>query len=94
MDKYTIVRLAPQVLKRMEYGIDIFYLLNLETDEIWTGNIASALFVSYLDGKRTIFDIANILSLEFPNNTQEELCDSLIIISEELINKNFLQIIA
>ena len=51
MNKNTVLSLAPNVLKRMEYTLDVFYLLNFETDEIWTGNYSSYLIIDKLNGK-------------------------------------------
>ena len=54
MDESTVLTIAPQVLKRMEYGIDRFYLLNLNNDEMWVGNYASYLVISKINGQRSI----------------------------------------
>ena len=57
MNKNTVLNLAPNILKRMEYDIDRFYLLDFNQDEIWIGNFASYLFISELNGIKSLNDI-------------------------------------
>lgn len=93
MNKNTILKIAPYVLKRMEYGINIFYLLNLENDEIWTGNYASYIIISEIDGIKSIEKIIKNSQEKFLNYTYEEIYSTTIPILKELVNKKFLIII-
>lgn len=92
MNKNTILNLAPNVLKRMEYGIDRFYLLNFNNDEIWTGNFASYLIINELDGIKTINYIVQELLPQFTEYSYENLYEASILIFEELLTKEFLVI--
>ena len=93
MDKNTVLKLAPKVLKRMEYGIDVFYLFNLETDEIWTGNESVELFISHIDGKKTVQDLIITLNDNFKDYSNEEIYESIKTVFEELIQMKFLEIV-
>lgn len=92
MNKNTILNLAPNVLKRMEYGIDRFYLLNFNNDEIWTGNFASYLIINELDGIKTINSIIQELLPQFAEYSYEDLYEASTQIFEELLTKEFLVI--
>lgn len=92
MDKNTVLKLAPNVLKRMEYGIDRFYLLNFSNDEIWIGNVASFLIVSQIDGIKNIEEIIHNVEEHFIDYTFEQIYDSVVQIVEELLKKYFLLI--
>lgn len=93
MDKNTVLKLAPKVLKRMEYGIDVFYLFNLETDEIWTGNESVELFISHINGKKTVQDLIITLNDNFKDYSNEEIYESIKTVFEELIQMKFLEIV-
>ncbi len=93
MDKTSIYKLAPRVLKRMEYGIDKFYLLNFNNDEIWVGNPASFLVISQMDGIKTIEEIINEVKEQFGDYTFEQVYDSMVEIIQELVEKEFLIVI-
>ena len=67
MDKNTILKISDNVVKRFEYGINVFYLLNFTNNEIWTGNEASAMFITLLDGEKSINDLLLILNHYFEN---------------------------
>ena len=90
MDKNTILLLAPHVLKRMEYSLDTFYLLNFENDEIWTGNYSSYLIIDKLNGKDNIDTIIRNLTEEYDDFSYEELYYSTITIFQELLDKKFI----
>ena len=93
MDKNTILKISDNVVKRFEYGINVFYLLNFLNNEIWTGNEASKLFISLLDGKKSINDLLLILKNYFEDYSEEELFDSIETIFLELLDKNFIKIV-
>ena len=93
MDKNTVLKLAPNILKRMEYKVNVFYLFNIETDEIWTGNEAAGLFISQINGKNSINDLLLILKEYFEDYTEEILFSSIVEVFDELLKMNFLQII-
>lgn len=93
MDESTVLTIAPQVLKRMEYGIDRFYLLNLNNDEMWVGNYASYLVISKINGQRSIEAIVKDSKSDFNNYSFEELYNTTITILGELVDKKFLEII-
>lgn len=90
MDRNTVLELAPQVVKRMEYGIDRFYLLNFKNDEIWVGNYASYLIVAEIDGIKTFGQIINSLQPTFENYSSKELYSSATEMITELLEKEFL----
>ncbi|MBO7672784.1 PqqD family protein [bacterium] len=90
MDKNTVLSLAPHVLKRMEYALDTFYLLNFENDEIWTGNYSSYLIIDKLNGKDNIDTIIKNLIKEYSEFSYEELYNSAIIVFKELSDKKFI----
>jgi len=90
MDKNTTLSLAPHVLKRMEYGIDIFYLLNFENDEIWTGNYTSYLVISKLNGVDNINCIIESLVKEYNEFNYNELFSASVDVLNELLEKHFL----
>ena len=94
MDKNTVLSLAPHVLKRMEYSIDTFYLLNFENNEIWTGNFSSYLIINKLNGKDNIEVIIKDLITEYNEFSYEELYNSAIIIFEELLDKKFITLVS
>ena len=54
MNKFTVFKLTPNVLKRMEYCLDRFYLLNFNNDEIWVGNTAAYLIISQIYGLKNL----------------------------------------
>lgn len=93
MDKALIYKLAPKVLKRMEYGIDRFYLLNFDNDEIWIGNYASFLIVSQIDGRKCIEQIVNNVQEQFVGFTHEQIYKAAFNITEELVEKKFLELV-
>lgn len=93
MNKSTILTFAPNVLKRMEYNIDRFYLLNFNNDEIWVGNYASYLVISRINGQKSIEMIINDFKSDFNKYSFAELYSSTIAIFKELVDKNFLEII-
>ena len=86
MNKFTVFKLTPNVLKRMEYCLDRFYLLNFNNDEIWVGNTAAYLIISQMDGVKNLE--------EFCDYTFEQIYGSMIKIIQELVEKNFLMIIS
>lgn len=90
MDKASIYKLAPKVLKRMEYSIDKFYLLNFKNDEIWTGNYASFLIVSQIDGSKSIEQVVNDVQEYFEGFTYKQIYESTLAIIKELVEKKFL----
>ena len=93
MDKNSILSLAPHVLKRMEYSLDTFYLLNFENDDIWMGNSSAYLLLDKLNGKDSVDNIISSLIVESGNISYDELYDSAKKIFQELIDKKFLIII-
>ena len=90
MDKASIYKLAPKVLKRMEYSIDKFYLLNFKNDEIWIGNYASFLIVSQIDGSKSIEQVVNDVQEYFEGFTYKQIYESTLAIIKELVEKKFL----
>lgn len=90
MNKNIVLKLAPCILKRMEYGVEIFYLLNLKTDEIWTGNMSAGIFLSALDGHKSIEKIISELKPLFTSYTEEDLYFTFSEIINELLEKGFL----
>ena len=90
MNKNTILSFAPHILKRMEYSLDTFYLLNFENDEIWTGNYSSFLVLDKLNGKDNIDTIIRGLAKEYEDFSYEEFYNSSIIIFQELLDKKFI----
>jgi len=90
MDKNTILSIAPHVLKRMEYSIDTFYLLNFENDEIWTGNYSSYLIIKELNGKDNIDTLIKKLAKEYDEFSYEDLYNSSMPIFQELADKKFI----
>ena len=90
MNKNTVLSLAPHVLKRMEYSLDTFYLLNLENDEMWTGNYSSYLIIDKLNGKDNIGTVIRNLAEKFKDFSYEELYNSAKTIFQELLDKNFI----
>ena len=90
MNKNTILSLAPHVLKRMEYSLDTFYLLNFKNDEIWTGNYSSYVLLDKLNGKDSIDIIIKNLTEEYDNLSYEELYHSAIKVFQELFDKKFI----
>ncbi len=90
MDKNTILKLAPLVLKRMEYGIDRFYLLNFSNDDIWIGNYASFVVISQIDGVRTIHQIVKNIQDQFEDYTCNQVYEAIIEIANELVKNGFL----
>ncbi len=90
MNKNTVLSLAPHVLKRMEYSLDTFYLLNLENDEMWTGNYSSYLIIDKLNGKDNIGTVIRNLVEKFEDFSYEELYNSASTIFQELLDKNFI----
>ena len=93
MDKTSICKLVPKVLKRMEYGIDRFYLLNFNNNEIWIGNYASYLIIKQIDGTRTLEQIIGNVQEEFDGYTTEQIYESSLVIIKELVEKKFLEIV-
>ncbi len=93
MDKTTVLKLAPNVLKRMEYNIEVFYLLNFNNDEIWAGNYSSYLFVSKLNGVLSIDEVIKSLAKDFEDYTYEELYNASTEIFKDLSEKDFLVIV-
>ena len=91
MNKNTVLSLAPNVLKRMEYTLDVFYLLNFETDEIWTGNYSSYLIIDKLNGKNNIDTIVKKLTSEYDEFSYEALYHSSMLVFQELLNKKFIK---
>lgn len=94
MNKFTVFKLTPNVLKRMEYCLDRFYLLNFNNDEIWVGNTAAYLIILQMDGVKNLEEIINDLKKEFCDYTFEQIYGSMIKIIQELVEKNFLTIIS
>lgn len=92
MNNTTILEISPHILKRMEYVIDIFYLLNLDNDEIWTGNYASYIIISKLDGVKSIEEVIRESKENFLNHAFDEIYSTTMPILEELVNKKFLTI--
>ena len=90
INKDTVLSLAPHVLKRMEYSLDTFYLLNFENDEVWTGNYSAYLIVDKLNGKDNIDTIIKGLTEEYDDFSYSELYNSSIAIFEELMHKKFI----
>ena len=90
MNKNTVLNLAPNILKRMEYDIDRFYLLDFNQDEIWIGNFASYLFISELNGIKSLNDIVETIKHHFENYSAEDIFDSILEIAKELLEKKFL----
>ena len=90
MNKNTVLSLAPHVLKRMEYSLDTFYLLNLENDEMWTGNYSSYLIIDKLNGKDNIGTVIRNLAEKFEDFSYKELYNSAKTIFQELLDKNFI----
>ena len=89
MNKFTVFKLTPNVLKRMEYCLDRFYLLNFNN-----GNTAAYLIISQMDGVKNLEEIINDLKKEFCDYTFEQIYGSMIKIIQELVEKNFLMIIS
>lgn len=90
MNKNTVLLLAPHVLKRMEYSLDTFYLLNFENDEIWTGNYSSYLLLDKLNGKDSIDIIVRNLTEEYDDFAYDELYRSALTVFQELSHKKFI----
>ena len=90
MNKDSVLSLAPHVLKRMEYSLDTFYLLNFENDEIWTGNYSAYLIINNLNGNDNIDAIIRNVTEEFDDFSYEQLYHSAMIIFKELSDKNFI----
>lgn len=90
MDKNDVLKLAPGILKRMEYGAEVFYLLNLKTDEIWTGNISAGIFISSLDGYKSVEKVILELKPLFETYAEEVLYLTFGEIVNELLEKCFL----
>lgn len=90
MNKDSVLSLAPHVLKRMEYSLDTFYLLNFENDEIWTGNYSAYLIINKLNGKDNVDTIIRDLAEEFDDFSYDQLYQSAMIIFQELSDKNFI----
>ena len=94
MDKTAVLKLTPRVLKRMEYNIERFYLLNLNNDELWVGNYSSYLVINALDGFKTIEQIVKeIHNTTFSDFTTEALYKAVEAILQELLDKHFLVIV-
>ena len=90
MNKNSVLALAPHILKRMEYSLDTFYLLNFENDEIWTGNYSAYLIINKLNGKDNIDTIIRNVTDEFEDFSYDQLYDSAMTIFQELSDKNFI----
>ena len=90
MNKKTILQLAPYVLKRLEYNIEAFYLLNLNNDEIWVGNYATYLIISRIDGKKSINEIINEVKDIMNDFSYNEIFNAIENILNELIENGFL----
>lgn len=90
MDKNSILQIAPCVLKRMEYGIERFYLLNFDNDEIWVGNYATYLIISRIDGKKSINEIINEVKDIMNDFSYNEIFNAIENILHELIENGFL----
>ena len=92
MDKNTILKFKYNVLKRYEASIDVFFLLNLETDEIWTGNFASYVLLSQIKEPLAIFDIIKNAKSYFEDYSEEDLVSSIVEVASELVEKGFMEI--
>lgn len=90
MDKTSIYKLAPYVLKRMEYGINKFYLLNFSNNEIWVGNYASYLIISKMDGETSIDKIISEIKDFMTEYSYDDIFKSVESVVTELLEKSFL----
>lgn len=90
MDKDTVLQLASFVSKRMEHGLDRFYLLNYKNDDIWVGNYATYLIISKMDGQKTLYEIVKEIQDIMTDYSYEEIFDSTSNITLELLNREFL----
>lgn len=90
MNNNIILQLAPNILKRMEYGINHFYLLNFNNNDIWVGNYAAYLCISKINGINTLEEIIKDVHKDIQNYSYDEIYKSIICIIEELLEKDFL----
>ncbi len=90
MDKDTVLQLASFVSKRMEHGLERFYLLNFNNDDIWVGNYATNLIISKIDGQKTLDEIVKEIQDIMTDYSYEEIFNSAFNIASELLNKGFL----
>lgn len=93
MDKTTVLKLAPHVLKRMEYNIERFYLLNFNSNEIWVGNYSSYLILKALDGIKPLGQIIEEVHNTLTDFTEEAVYNAAVVILQELLDKEFIVIV-
>jgi hypothetical protein len=95
LDENIVVGLSENILKRYEHNLQdgILFLYNVETQEIWTGNNSSNDLIKLLDKKSTLKEIYTALQPFFEDYGYDVIKDSFDFVIEELIQKNFLEIV-
>lgn len=93
MDENSVIILCDKLLKRYERPLGIMFLYNTETDKIWAGNEAALDVLRLIDGKRTIFQIVELLKKDYEDFDLHEVHESVFSILKALHNKDIVTII-
>lgn len=90
IDKNSVLKFAPHVIKRFEPKLERCYLLNFENDEIWVGNSSINIILAQLDGSNSVEKIIKDVSLLFEDFSKDNIMDATLPILQELVEKQFL----
>jgi len=95
INKESIIKLNSSIIKRFEKNINggTIFLFNSDTDEIWTGNLASYQIIKFIDEKIRVEELCNLFLSYFSNYDREQVLNSVYCVLKELIDKNFLEVI-
>ena len=90
LDKKSVIKFAPHVIKRFEPELERCYLLNFENDEIWIGNSSINIILAQFDGKTGIEEIIHDVCNLFEGFSEESILEATLPVLEELVKKGFL----
>ena len=90
INKNSVIKFAPHVLKRFEPSLERCYLLNFDNDEIWMGNSSINIILAQFDGQINLSEIVNEVFPFFEGFTQEDILKATLPVLQELVEKNFL----
>lgn len=90
LEDKSLIRLSDTVLVRLERVLKTCFLYDFKTDLIWTGNESSYKIISNINGEVSVASLFEKITPLFSSFNQTDTKRSLMILLEDLLDKNFL----
>ena len=95
LSKNCILKLNKYILKRFEHNLNCGTIILFDTNsfDVWFGNEAANDLIKNIDGKTSLNEIYTKIMPLYKEFSELEVIESFNSITEELLNKKFLEIV-